>query len=448
MSGLLKFFSDVIGDNLAGAMAFAFIVYILTQFVLAMFQHRADRRAYRYERSSAIGKMRFEKEGYHIEKVSRSLLALIVATEQLPDGKTNGCYPSSIREKWEGRLDECVLAMGSAAPFLNFIDLGSGKSMCGVRDRRLAEGCLSSGGEMMAYCGGYDDSSLYLRAVRIAEECSRIACDRGAIGREKMLRIFPNALDGAGPTKNCEGCPAARIAAKADGASAAQEVPNATPEASYAALREMYGRFLNCAYCRLKDCETGTRDARRQRRRELRTRWIKNLFPGASRYFDARCTVRGERGSWDDVSPSERWRLAFAVAIPVCLCVWLLTLLLNLGWSELMTGICSVACFSSPVDIFAFRPLGPALVLLAVIAVPCIALGINATKEKGSACWRRVESGEGEPSLRKDGRRGAFGRILLIITAVALTTFLTMCSAPACDPGDVGNGSAVTEDTS
>ena len=45
MSGLLKFFSDVIGDNLAGAMAFAFIVYILTQFVLAMFQHRADRRA-------------------------------------------------------------------------------------------------------------------------------------------------------------------------------------------------------------------------------------------------------------------------------------------------------------------------------------------------------------------------------------------------------------------
>lgn len=73
MSGLLEFFSDVIGDNLPGAVAFAFIVYIATQIILSMFQHRADRRAYRYERSAATGRMRFEKESYHIEKASPAL---------------------------------------------------------------------------------------------------------------------------------------------------------------------------------------------------------------------------------------------------------------------------------------------------------------------------------------------------------------------------------------
>ena len=99
MSGLLEFFSDVIGDNLPGAVAFAFIVYIATQIILSMFQHRADRRAYRYERSAATGRMRFEKESYHIEKLSSALLRLVAETEALC-AKPAVVFSAADRARW------------------------------------------------------------------------------------------------------------------------------------------------------------------------------------------------------------------------------------------------------------------------------------------------------------------------------------------------------------
>lgn len=98
-------------------------------------RHRADRRAYRYERSAATGRMRFEKESYHIEKLSSALLRLVAETEALC-AKPGGRLSAADRARWIELHRECVARLGAAAPFINFLSPHDGSPCCGVRDDR------------------------------------------------------------------------------------------------------------------------------------------------------------------------------------------------------------------------------------------------------------------------------------------------------------------------
>ena len=191
MSGLLEFFSDVIGDNLPGAVAFAFIVYIATQIILSMFQHRADRRAYRYERSAATGRMRFEKESYHIEKLSSALLRLVAETEALC-AKPGGRLSAADRARWIELHRECVARLGAAAPFINFLSPHDGSPCCGVRDDRAGapshamRDSVSTGtneeqaAKLREHLAGGRSKSLYLRAALLVDACRAALLGRGA----------------------------------------------------------------------------------------------------------------------------------------------------------------------------------------------------------------------------------------------------------------------------
>ena len=46
-----------------------------------------------------------------------------------------------------------------------------------------------------------------------------------------------------------------------------------------ASLREKYKKFINCAYCRMRYCETGTQGARRSNRRDAWRKWRERWLP-------------------------------------------------------------------------------------------------------------------------------------------------------------------------
>lgn len=308
MSGLLEFFSDVIGDNLLGAVAFAFIVYIATQVVLAMFQHRADRRAYRYERSSATGRMRFEKESYHIEKLSSALLRLVAETEALC-AIAGDCVPAADLTRWVELHRECVARLGAAAPFINFLSPYDGAPCCGVRDDRagapshtMRDSVYAGTNEEQAaklreHLAGGRSKSLYLRAAQLVDACRAALLDRGAprVGTVLPADVFD-----------------------ADAPGYASEVM-----AKELDLAARYERFVDCAACRLRDSERSSRDGRWRRMKDWAANVWKWPFASIYHYFDAPCPYEKERPlSRGKVQARERRRTSAVVAALVVLAVW------------------------------------------------------------------------------------------------------------------------------
>lgn len=242
MSGLLKFFSDAIGGNLSGAAAFAFIVYIATQVVLAMFQHRADRRAYRYERPSVTGRMRFEKESYHIERLSSALLSLVTETEALC-ARPGDRLSTADRACWIELYRECVARLGAAAPFINFLSPCDGSPCCGVRDDRagalrhtIRNSVFAGTNEeqttkLRKHLAGGRSKSLYLRAAPLVDACRFAVLDNGV---SQVGTVLPaDMFEG-----DAAGCSSNAMSKELD-------------------LVARYERFADCAVCRLRSSERG-----------------------------------------------------------------------------------------------------------------------------------------------------------------------------------------------
>lgn len=248
-------------ENVIPALFWAFVIYILSQFVLAHYQHKADRRKYKYERSSSTGKMRFEKETFHLEKVSSALLELITLTESFIDQENIRWISKRQREEWLRSYRETIKTLGAAAPFLNFIDLKNGIMECGVKDNfyqsNLGLEGLRGSENLVSQIRELDGRSLYIRCALLIDACAdefnkKTQISAGMILGEKCLKEETDRTKGM-------------------------------------SLQERYWRFLNCAYCRLRDCETGSRDARHQRFKS----WVKSfpiaLFPSIYHKFDPRC---------------------------------------------------------------------------------------------------------------------------------------------------------------
>lgn len=308
MSGLLEFFSDVIGDNLPGAVAFAFIVYIATQIILSMFQHRADRRAYRYERSAATGRMRFEKESYHIEKLSSALLRLVAETEALC-AKPGGRLSAADRARWIELHRECVARLGAAAPFINFLSPHDGSPCCGVRDDRAGapshamRDSVSTGtneeqaAKLREHLAGGRSKSLYRRAALLVDACRAALLGRGAPQTGTVLPADVFDADAPGYVSDV-------MAKELD-------------------LAARYERFADCAACRLRDSERGSRDGRWRRMKDWAANVWKWPFASIYHYFDAPCPYeRGRPLSRGKVQARERRRTCAVVAAFVVLAAW------------------------------------------------------------------------------------------------------------------------------
>lgn len=353
MSDLLKFFSDVIGDNLPGAVALAFIVYIATQIVLAVFQHHADRRAYRYERSSATGRMRFEKESYHIEKLSSALLRLVTETEALC-AKPGGQLRVVDRSRWIELHRECVACLGAAPPFVNFLSPSDGLPCCGVRDDRAGAfqhticDSVSAGtneeqtAKLREHLASGRSKSLYLRAALLVDACRFAMLDNSVAQVGTVLPADMFEVDAAG-------CASDAMSKELD-------------------LAARYERFADCAACRLRDSERGSRDGRWRRMKD----WVANVwkwpFAGIYHYFDAPCPYeRGRPRFCGKVQAREcRRTIAFVIAL-VVLAVWAL-----------------FSCASWPCDwLWVSSLLFPALVMTALVVFLIISEKAGGSDRKG-----------------------------------------------------------------
>lgn len=268
MEVLIDTLLDISGDVITAFFG-AFVVYIGVQFILAIFQHKADRRGYQYSRSSKTGEMRFEKEIYHLEKLSSALLRLVVITREI-DQNSHRCNKKQI-EGWESARAKCISALGAAAPFINYIDLEHGGTTCGALathcDRkkdnksddseRLAwfENCLNEG----------SIKSLYIRAALIIDGCTRLVTSKY---RNLNFRfIFPDEVYKLGK-QNAQICKTIE---------------------HYQEINIEYQHFINCAYCRLRDSETGFKDARRQRIKELPHRYWEWVFSWIYNWANPEC---------------------------------------------------------------------------------------------------------------------------------------------------------------
>lgn len=286
MAEMLKTLNELIGDNAPLAVAVAFLVYIGTQYILAHFKHRADRRAYRYERSSTTGKMRFEKESFHIEQLSSALLSLVATTESL--SRCDGCRLTfADKTRWMEAHRTCIACLGAAAPFINYLSPADGSPYCGVRydierpamrsdedqsdeDRSIDGANREQIERLRNHLQNRKPKSLYLRAALLVDACRQkmTRFDNVSVGPVLALGLFDFEEDVKAP---------AAISRELD-------------------LVARYERFVNCASCRLRDSETGSKDARWQRVKNWFASFWKWLFASVYHYFDPRCPYDGSRG--------------------------------------------------------------------------------------------------------------------------------------------------------
>lgn len=301
------------GENIVPAIFLALLIYIISRFVLEHFNHKATKREHRYKRVAETGNKRFESELDHIEMLSSALLRLVSATEAVNKGEDHNWCSHQKREEWLAAHRNAVDTLGSAAPLLNFIDLKSGVMSCGVQ---IGD---SLDAKDVSYLKGYEHlqkfmrksqrRSLYMRCALLIDACSIGA--EGAIGvpvgrlvaeniykADKESRKHKDGQDNSETEEESrDGCdPKGQEGASSNRANGNQgshtEDGEHQPE-SQEELLERYNQFLNCAYCRLRDSESGTDDARRERVKMWRTAWLRSLFPGTLGYFERECFFGG-----------------------------------------------------------------------------------------------------------------------------------------------------------
>lgn len=256
MNSFIPKLIELYNSNLefAGFVAYftlALIVFVISQFALALFNHRAAKREYQYERSKATGTARFEKETFHLEMLSASLAQLVSLSANFPDKSI------FTKAQWQSIHKECVARLGASAPFLNYISENGGQ-WCGVADKQFESGQAGSG------CS--TRKSLYRQAAELIDSCAM-----------NMGGFF-----------SCEVTFILEI-----------DIPHAFSIDEREDLLRRYERFVHCAYCRLRNCEEGRKDARRHRREAYFMETISSIkfLDSAFHYYDVECPCDGANSS-------------------------------------------------------------------------------------------------------------------------------------------------------
>lgn len=296
MSQLFNQLSDWMsnGDNLVPALFLALILYIVSRFILEHFNHKADRREQRYRRASETGNKRFESELDHLEMISSVLLQLVAATEAVTRQDAPNWCSYQERKEWLAAHNAAVKALGSGAPLLNYIDLKSGLMSCGVQvgdslDVNKDVSKLKGYENLPEYMKKSQRRSLYMRCALLIDACTLEVQD--AIG-VPVGRLVDECIFTADKDSRRAKDPKGREGATVNGDDGEQVLQTEDGRGQTKGQKDLfkeYHKFLNCAYCRLRDSESGTYDARRKRVKKWRTEWLRSLFPGVYGYFDAEC---------------------------------------------------------------------------------------------------------------------------------------------------------------
>lgn len=304
LEGLFKVVAQMLGiENAPGAqicvtIVFGLVLYIASQAVLAHSEHKQARRNYEYKRSQEVNTKRFEKELQAVEKLTRCFMELRLRTHCLsccPDKKLD----EAIRE-WDRIYKEAALALGEGSAVLNLRRLADGSPTCGVHakelsdDRRLVDfraiGASLSNSISLLFgrCeeSGVEDGnrvcscrpSLYLRGVQFLDEC--VVARREAMAqRHSMVTVIPDELFILHVPEDEEYSFVGEDCHKPDMVCVTDFDRR---------LGEYYKRFVNCSFCRLRNSDTGQRDARRINRQSARRNARALWFPYWRKY-DREC---------------------------------------------------------------------------------------------------------------------------------------------------------------
>ena len=260
IAGLLN--SDTPAEGIVISLALMLLAYFLFRFVLSLFESHARRHELRLERSRTTGEARFEKETHHLERLSEALAQLVTLTSSL--SRESGV---AARFQWQKVHAASIACLGASAPFLNFTSERNGDPTCGVIElpNSVLEGCnrdctACEKGINEFVCNIERDGlmSLYLRAAVLIDRCAQEA--RGSLGVDAGRILDPRVIDRA-----------------KDGNIAEWDI------------HKSYQYFINCAYCRIRNCEQGTREKRWGRFKSWLVGWLKWLFAAPYHYFDTKC---------------------------------------------------------------------------------------------------------------------------------------------------------------
>lgn len=305
MREILEWLSGILGLNDSPGYQFAFtviscvLVFMFTQLWIAHSNHKQDRRNYEYGRSQEVNKKRFNDELAATETLSGLFMKLRISTHNLR------CCPVEQFEReghrWRKLYNEAAYVLGKYAPVLNLRRQDDGAPTCGVhfRDRLLddnalvdfhaIEGELSDG--FISLCrkssggfaadgvrGGERDTiecrpSLYLRGVKFLDDC--IAARQRALLDRSSGETYPfEPMSLYSPEED-------RYKFISDEYCKPEGFNDADMDAK---LAQSYKYFVNCAFCRLRNSDTGRKDARRINRQNARRKRLSKYFPRMNRH--------------------------------------------------------------------------------------------------------------------------------------------------------------------
>lgn len=297
LDAILNFFlndpdpSEASALILALSLLFSAAGFIGSRIILSLFEHHADRRKYEYQRSSTVNTMRYERELAYTQDLSGLFMKLRFAVHDI-----GACEESELTRalnKWDKLYRKAAEMLGRSAPLTNNRSLSSGGPSCGIHNdvSRAAEKhghnvvCDSKASISPIEC----HPSLYLCGISFLDQCTisrenalNSRTQRAANSQPLLLFTpedsskFDVSFDICKHPKAINGIDL-EVGDFICGADTLQsEVANEI--GVDVALNEAYKRFINCAFCRVRNSETGQRDARKNTRKRIRhEKWVRRL---------------------------------------------------------------------------------------------------------------------------------------------------------------------------
>lgn len=280
MKEIFDLLAELLGfEPLEGSLATVFFLillsvlsYIVSQLWISHSNHKSARREYEYARSQAVNKKRFDGELQAYQDLSKVFMELRLLTHEL-----NQCRETAISKvdsRWLSKYNEAAILIGQSAPFINLISAETGEPECGVHMQ--SQSCVDN----------QDDRrpSLFLWGMRFLDVCTEA---RGEILKKRSydngdldLPLSLSDSDSFGLVLSTE-----KLFSK--------EFDSRDIDARLAIA---YEHFVNCSFCRIRNSDTGHRDARKIKRRSERRKWWAKKLSRLDKY-NRRCPYTSQGDS-------------------------------------------------------------------------------------------------------------------------------------------------------
>lgn len=270
-------------------LAISALSFICSQLWIAHSNHKQDRRNYEYKRSKEVNKKRFYDELDAVEVLAEAFMRLRLKMHQL-QCCSDGDY-DKVNQEWRDLYEDTAIILGRSAPVLNLRTLSDGAPTCGVDSKHMGEDEIAKGvvASDSAPSGISEEGalrrctlSLYLRSVKFLDKCLELGREVCRL-REKGMNVVDEPMILFAPEEE-------RYRFRFDEYVASDCYDDESVDAR---LGIYYKQFINCAFCRIRNSDTGQRDARRINRQNARRARLSKRIPWSrGGGYDRKCPHR------------------------------------------------------------------------------------------------------------------------------------------------------------